>query len=280
MTVDFTAVYPYCRRGLVRFARAAGLVFSSFIAFRPVDMSSTPLDVYKEAEEKRRHERESAEQNSLFREVDDDLRHDLFLTLWKRYGMWVIAVAVAIVLAVAGYQIYRGMQESERASQAAIFDSAEAAFARGDVAKATELLFGLETKGNAGYRTLARLHHAASLLKQDKRAEARDLFRQVAADAKALSSYRDLATVLDALAGIDDDDPKALVERLSLLTAAGHPWRHMALEVTALALAKGGDPGRAAAALKEILDDPDTSADQRAMADSLRTVFARDAAAK
>jgi hypothetical protein len=242
-------------------------------------MSSTSLDSYKASEEKRRHEREAAEQNSLFREVDDDLRHDLMITLWRRFGKWMIATAVAIVVAVAGYQAYRGWKESERASQAAIFDQAEAAVAAGDAAKAIGLFSGLETKGNAGFRTLARLRHAALLLSQDKRTEARDLFRQVTSDDKALASYRDLAVILDALAGIDDDDPKVIVERLTRLTDAGHPWRHMALEVTALAMAKGGDPGRAAAALKDILDDPDTSADQRALADSLRTVFAKDAAA-
>jgi hypothetical protein len=243
-------------------------------------MPSNPLDRYKEAEEKRRRARESAEQNSLFREVDDDLRHDLMVTLWKRFGKWVIAAAVAIVVGVAGYPGYRGWQESERASQAASFDQAEAAFAKGDAAKAKELLAGLEAKGNAGYRTLARLRLSALLMAEDERDEARALIRRVATDGEALPAYRDLAEILDALAGIDADDPKAIVERLSRLTSAGHPWRHMALEVSALAMAKGGEPGRAAEALKEILDDPDTSADQRALADSLRTVFAKDAAAK
>ncbi len=242
-------------------------------------MPSTPVDAYKIAEEKRRLERESAEQNSLFREVDDDLRHDLMVTLWKRYGKWVVGVAVAIVVAVAGYQAYRGWMDSQRASQAAVFDQAEKAAVAGDAKTAVDLLAGLEAKGNAGYRTLARLRQATLLLGEGKRAEARTLFGKVAADGDALTAYRDLAVVLDALAGMDEDDPKATVERLSRLTGAGQPWRHMALELTALAQAKGGEPGRAAATLKDILDDPDTSADQRALAESLRTVFAKDAAA-
>jgi hypothetical protein len=243
-------------------------------------MPSTPVDAYQIAEEKRRRERESAEQNSLFREVDDDLRHDLMLTLWRRYGKWAIAAAVGIVVAVAGYQAYRGWMASERAAQATAFDQAEKAVAAGDAAKALELFSGLEAKGNAGYRTLSRLRQATLLLNAGRRDQARDLFRKVATDDAALAAYRDLAVVLDALAGVDTDDPKETVERLARLTDAGHPWRHMALEVTALAQAKGGDPERAAATLKDILDDPDTSADQRGLADSLRTVFAKDAAAK
>jgi len=53
-----------------------------------------------------------------------------------------------------------------------------------------------------------------------------------------------------------------------------------ALEISALAMAKQGDPDRAVKALDGILDDPDTTPERRAMAESLRTVFARDAAAK
>ncbi|MBN2752043.1 MAG: tetratricopeptide repeat protein, partial [Rhodospirillaceae bacterium] len=149
-------------------------------------MSSKSLDTYKAAEEKRLRERQAAEQNSLFREVDDDLWHDQLLALWKRYGMWVAAAAVAVVLAVAGYQIYRGMQDSERAEQGATFDQAEAALVSHDVAKAVSLLSALEAKGNSGYRTLARLQHAAVLVDQGKRAEARDVMKAVAGDAKAL----------------------------------------------------------------------------------------------
>ncbi|WP_337995859.1 tetratricopeptide repeat protein [Oleispirillum naphthae] len=243
-------------------------------------MSPKSPELYKQAEEKRRLEQEAAAQNSLFREVDDDLRHDRMLSLWKRYGLWMIGAAVAVVLAVAGYQVHKYMQESERAEQAAAFDAAEAALAASDPAKAIGLLSGLETKGNAGYRTLARLQHAALLLDQGKHEEARALIRAVGKDAGTLPAYRDLAVVQDALAGMDGDDPKALEAALAPLTAAGHPWRHVALQLSALAMARGGEPGRAADALKEILDDPDTPPDQRAMTEALRTVFARDAAAK
>lgn len=243
-------------------------------------MSPKSPDLYKQAEEKRRLEQEAAAQNSLFREVDDDLRHDLMVSLWKRYGAWVIGAAVAIVLAVAGYQIHKSLQESERVEQATAFDAAEAALAAADPAKAIGLLSGLEAKGNPGYRTLSRLQHAAVLLEQGKRDEARALIQAVAKDKDVLPAYRDLAVVQDALVGMDGDDPKALEAALAPLTAAGHPWRHVALQLSALAMARGGEPDRAAGALKEILDDPDTPPDQRAMTEELHSVFARDAAAK
>lgn len=242
-------------------------------------MSLTP-ETYKAAEEKRKREREAAEQNSLFREVEDDLRHEKLLGLWKRYGVAAIVAAVLIVVGVAGHQIYKSMKVSERTEQAAVMDKAEAALRARDAETAAKLLGELEKTGNDGYRTLARLRHASLLLAQDKTAEARELLAQVASDSETLPAYRDLAVVQDALAGLDSDDPKAIEDKLAPLTAAGHPWRHAALEVSALAMAKQGDPARAVKALDGILEDPDTSPERRAMVQSLRTVFARDAATK
>lgn len=242
-------------------------------------MSTTP-DIYKAAEEKRKRERESAEQNSLFREVEDDLRHEKLLGLWKRFGFAVIGVAVLIVVAVAGYQIHKSMKDGERAEQAALMDKAETALRARDAETATKLLAQLEKEGNDGYRTLARLRHASLLIAQNKVPEARELLAQVAADPATLPAYRDLATMQDALAGLDTDDPKAIEDKLAPLTVAGHPWRHAALEVSALAIAKQGDPARAVRALDGILEDPDATPERRAMVQSLRTVFARDAASK
>lgn len=242
-------------------------------------MSLTP-ETYKAAEQKRQAAREAAEQNSLFREVEDDLRHERLVKLWKRYGAMAIAAAVLIVVVVAGYQVHKSMQDSERMEQAATLDKAEAALRARDADGAVKLLAELEKTGNDGYRTLARLRHASVLLAQNKTAEARELFAQVASDADALPAYRDLAVVQDALAGLESDDPKAIEDKLQPLTVAGHPWRHTALEISALAMAKQGDPARAVKALDGILDDPDTTPDRRAMVQSLRTVFARDAAKK
>ena len=38
----------------------------------------------------------------IFREIDEELQQDRAAKLWQRYGGWVLAVAVGVVLAVAG----------------------------------------------------------------------------------------------------------------------------------------------------------------------------------
>ena len=41
---------------------------------------------------------------SLFREVDEEVRQDQFKKLWTLYGSYFTALAVAVVLAVAGFK--------------------------------------------------------------------------------------------------------------------------------------------------------------------------------
>ncbi len=242
-------------------------------------MSAKSVQDYKASEEKRQREREEAEQNSLFREIDDDLRHENLSNLWSRYGKLVIGGAVAIVIAVSGYQVHNYMQETERQEQGAVLDSAYTAIENGKSGEATKFLESLEATGSAGYRTLARLKQATMLLDQGKIAEGRGKLQAVSADADVLAAYRDLAVVLDAMAGLDTDAPSKIEDQVAPMTAAGHPWRHMALQLTALAAAKAGEPQRAADVLKDILDDPDTLPAQRQMASNLRTVFLQDAEA-
>jgi hypothetical protein len=42
--------------------------------------------------------------DSLFREVDEEFRRDQALKLWKRYGNYVVAVALAVIIGVAGFK--------------------------------------------------------------------------------------------------------------------------------------------------------------------------------
>jgi hypothetical protein len=46
-------------------------------------------------------------EHNLFQEVQDDLERQKLEAMWKRYGGWLIAAALAIVLATAGSTAYR-----------------------------------------------------------------------------------------------------------------------------------------------------------------------------
>lgn len=240
---------------------------------------STTAEAFKKAQEARHQEIEEAQQNSLFREVDEDLRYDQVIRLWKRWGGWVVGAALALVLGVAGYQYYGYHRASVRQAQAARFDSALEMIAEGKTAEADKALKALVADGNAGYRTLARMRLAALAADENRLSDAAAILKAESADQEALPPYRDLSLVLQALYALEAGDAKTAGELLAPLTGAGHPWRQTALQIQAMAAAKGGDPAKAVGLLQGILDEPDTPKDQRAIVESLKSVFQHDAEA-
>ncbi len=54
--------------------------------------------------------------DTLIREVDEELRRDRMRKLWRQGGPWVIAAAVAVVLVVAGYEGWTWWQKTQAAA--------------------------------------------------------------------------------------------------------------------------------------------------------------------
>ena len=45
--------------------------------------------------------------SDIFQEVDEEVRRERLMQLWKRYGNFVIAAAVIVVLGVGGWRGYQ-----------------------------------------------------------------------------------------------------------------------------------------------------------------------------
>ena len=67
---------------------------------------------------------EKTEDDILFEEIDDELRHDQANKLWQAYGQYVIGLAVAIVVGVGGYQAWRSYDLSTRQASGERFAAA------------------------------------------------------------------------------------------------------------------------------------------------------------
>ena len=52
--------------------------------------------------------------SDIFREIDEELRRDNFRKLWSRYGRYVIAAAVLVLVVAGAIVAWRDHQLSER----------------------------------------------------------------------------------------------------------------------------------------------------------------------
>ncbi len=202
----------------------------------------------------------------IFQEIDEELRQDRAAKLWARYGNYVIAAAVLIVLAVGGYKFWTAQELESRRAQSAAYQDAVARAAAGDVEGAIDALGGLANSADGGYGVLARLHQAALAAKKGDIEAATLAYAAVASDGSAPEILRDLARVRSVAARVETGDPAELRAALSGLTSAGNPWRPMALELQGILAIRTGDAAAARAVFSELADSAETPRGMRARA--------------
>lgn len=217
----------------------------------------------------------SREQEQFFAEVSEELKQDRYAHLWKRYGRFFVAFAVVVVLGVAGYRYWQSEQRKERELASERFSSALAMAKDGKLKEATAAFGALAQNGPKGYAGLARLQQGAQLLKAGDRPGAIQAFEQLANDGGAEPLFRDVATLHWAYTALDSADPAKLIERLKPLTAAGNPWRFLALELSALYAERAGRRADALEILSGLEKDKDAPQGVRSRAKELLAVLGK-----
>lgn len=192
---------------------------------------------------------------TIFREVDEELRGDRLRALWKRFGPYVIGAAVAIVLLVAVNEGWSWWQNSQSAAASDKFYAALEIADGSDAAAAQEAFADVEATSPAGYATLARFREAGLLAQQGKTEEAIAAYDALATS-ESNPNLKSLALVFAANLFVDAGDVAAVQQRVQGLTAAGNPMRNAARETVGLAEYKAGNLEAAVAAFEEILADP------------------------
>jgi hypothetical protein len=198
----------------------------------------------------------------IFQEIDEELRQDRAAKLWARYGNYVIAVAVLIVLAVGGYKFWTARDLEKRQT----YQDAVSRAGGGDLEGAIDSLGGLARDSADGYGVLARLRQAALAAKKGDLEAAALAYGTVASDSAAPDILRDLARVRSVAARVETADPAELKTALAPIAVAGNPWRPMALELQGILAIRTGDMTAARAAFTELSDSADTPRGMRARA--------------
>lgn len=196
--------------------------------------------------------------SDIFREIDEELRRENWQQLWTRYGKYVIALAILVVVATAavmGWREYR-QRQSEAAGQR--FMAALDLARQGKNSEAADAFGALaQSAGNRG--AMARLEAAAVKARTGDVEGAIVDYDKIASDGAADTTFRDVATLLAARYELDKGDPHAVVTRLQPLANAASPWHGMALELTALAELKAGESAKARADFDALAKDNSVS---------------------
>ena len=211
----------------------------------------------------------------IFREVDEELKQERYEKLWRQYGKYIIAAAVVLVLAVAGWKAWDGYRTSQLHEDGEKFTAAAILVQTGKAEEAAAAFEQVGAEAGSGYGALARFYEASIRAKGGDRTGAIEIYDSVAADESLPASMRELATVLGGLQALNvpSIEAAAVDARIEPLTRAGGPFRHVALEIVALNALRANDAEKAKTSYRAIVDDAEAPPGIRGRASQMLSIL-------
>lgn len=178
--------------------------------------------------------------SDVFEEVDEDIRRENMIKLWKRFGPWVIGVCALIVIAVGGTQYYRNYQLAEAVSASnaygAYLTAINADGATG--ASGTDEMTTVEQTGHAGYIYLSKMSQADAFARDKNLIEAVKLYDTIASDSSLTQNDRDIAAVKATYLLVDSATLDDIKQRVANINVVENAFRFQARELIALSAYK------------------------------------------
>lgn len=198
--------------------------------------------------------------DTLLREVDEELRRDRMRKLWRQSAPFVFGAAAAVILLVAGYEGWRWWTGSNAARSSDQFYAATALADGTDLAGAQKALDDVIAQGSGAYPALAQFREASLLAQQGKIDEAVAAYDALSTN-QSNTHLRELALVMGANLLVDKGDVAAVEQRVGGSIVPDSPMRNAAREVLGLAQYKAGQLDKAMTTFQSIIADPLASRD-------------------
>ncbi len=205
---------------------------------------------------------------SLFREVDEEVRQEEYQKFWNRYRNLIMGAAALVVAAVGGFQAWKYYDEKTAEDSSVIYFDALKKAEADDAAAALKLV------QHAGFGQLAKLEEAALLGKKGDVKGAVAAFDAFAANTANDQTLREVARIRASYLLVDTAaNPDEHRSRLGEFTTQTSPWRHQAREIIGLTAWRTGDMKQADLNMSEIIADPETPAAMRQRAQMMQQLI-------
>lgn len=191
--------------------------------------------------------------SDFLRELEEDIQEERIFALWRKYGNYVIALAVAIVLATAGYTLWKYTTHQRKLHSYLSFSQAVTLYKQGKSDEALKAFQDLAQE-NGGYAKLARLYEAALL------SNPAETYTEIAQQNFSDPAMGTLPKVLSAVRSLDH---ASSLEAIQSLTAPNNAWAPFSYELLGFLELKRGDEVAAAKDFVAILNEPSASMSQQ-----------------
>lgn len=201
--------------------------------------------------------------DSLLREVEEELRREQLQKIWKRYNGLILGAATLVVLGVAGYQFLETRRLSTAQASGAQFSAAETLSDDKKKDEAEKAFKSIADDGQAGFAALAKLRLAGAEAKAGKTSDAVATYDSLAKQGGADPLLKSFAQLQAASLRMSDADYAEMENRLTPLIGDDAPFARSARELLGIAAYKAKKYDDARKYLEPLLIDPNTSEDQQ-----------------
>jgi hypothetical protein len=197
---------------------------------------------------------------SLFREVDEEVRQDEYKKLWQRHGKLITTAVAALLIGVGGFQLYQYYERQQAEQAAVVYSDALKKAADG---KLDDAIAALKAVNHKGVGQLAAMKEADILAEKGEKDKAVAAYDAFAANATNDKTLIDAAKIKAGYILVDTLKPDELLVRLGAFDKEGEIWRHQAREIFGLSAWRIKDYKMANRYMVALVDDPETPAAMR-----------------
>lgn len=219
--------------------------------------------------------------DNLLQEIKDDLRQEQLRQFWVRYGMYIIAAAVLVVIATGAMVGWKSYNTNRQENQGEMYFNALRTYEAKGFKDALSLLQSIQKDyPNSTYDIFARLKEAQGLIEEGKFADAVTILKK---DTSAPHEWRDLALLLAGYIELEHNlgTEKDTADLLDKVTDSNSPWHFSGLELQGLYALKNNKPAEALALFKTLQTEPSAPSSLRARAQEVvEAIYIRNPALK
>ena len=190
------------------------------------------------------------------REVDEDIKEEKRIKLWKKVFPYVVSVSLGIIIFTSGYVFWNNYTESLNQQLGDDFTAAVQLANEEDLDASILALNRIVEEGSDGYVTLAKMKKASILIQRGELELGLNIYLDLERNAVD-QSFRDIASILYVLNSMDTEDPQVLLDKIDKLESS-QIWRSSALEMKAFLKLKQNKVEEARKVFETILNLPST----------------------
>jgi len=188
----------------------------------------------------------------FIKEVDEDIKEEKRIKLWKKLIPYVISFSLTIILFTSGFVFWKNYTRNMNQTLGDDFTAAVDLANEDDTDAALLALDRIVDEGSDGYATIAKMKKASLLIDKGLSDEGLSIYLDLERNAVD-QSFRDIATILYVLNSMDKIAPETLIKKIEPLENS-KVWQSSALELKAFIFLKNNNKKLAKETFQSILN--------------------------